>query len=126
MKPPVPPCPDLSGNDFNVFDLSKEELNAAEAPKVKWHCCVEGCNRYSRVKDFGVLPKVWWKNHWVDLTAQVLYCGKHWKLFRAQQKKGMLYEPMEGYKPGSGINHLTFTSAGTGAGEYDNNIVPGA
>jgi len=97
MKPNKPPVPDLDDVDYTT--LTKEELNAIDAPKVKWLCCVGDCKCFIRGKDFGLLPLIWWKGEWVDTYKKWLYCGKHWKMRRQAEKEGKEFTPMSGFKP---------------------------
>jgi hypothetical protein len=97
MKPDKPPVPNLDDIDYTA--LSKEELNAIDAPRIKWLCCVQDCNCYSSAKNFDLLPLIWWRGKWVDIFNEWLYCGKHWKMMRQAQKQGKKFEPLSGYKP---------------------------
>lgn len=100
MRPP-PPSIELELSDVeDVTQLSHDELLKAPHEKRKWRCCVEGCDGYSTVRDYGILPMVYWKKKWTDLTKYVFFCSRHWPLV----KKNPNYEFTQ--KPGSGINHL--------------------
>lgn len=58
----------------------------------RWYCGVEGCQRYTRVKEFGLPPyffwpvkqyhnekKKLWRGGWIEGTAHAFLCGDHWK-----------------------------------------------
>lgn len=98
MKEPIK-APDLTG-EVALRDMPISELKNIDAPKIKVHCCVSGCNRFSSGKDFGEHPFYFWGRKWVNLREIVFYCGKHWKLFKAGKINN------EQYKPGPAIHHL--------------------
>ena len=87
-KPPMPPM-NLEMDDLDPRKLSQAELDNLEHTVAKWRCCVKGCNRYSRVKDFGVWPSVYWRpGHWINVYVQRLFCGRHWKAHQAAETAG--------------------------------------
>jgi len=102
MKPNKPPIPDL---DFSPEDLTPDELNKLDAPIKKWCCCIEGCDRFTRIKDVWNNGSVsyWWRRRWVNLARNVFFCATHWKIYK---KHGKTWIPPNGYKPGPGLNHL--------------------
>lgn len=100
MRPPPPPV-DIELSDVeDVTRLSHEELLKTPHDKKKWRCCVEDCMGYSMVRDYGVLPLVYWKKKWTDLRVYVFFCSKHWP----KVKNNSGYEFTQ--KPGPGINQL--------------------
>lgn len=100
MRPPPPPL-DIEISDVaDVKLLSHEELSNILHDKKKWRCCVEGCDGYSTVSDYGILPFVYWKKKWTDLRVYVFFCSRHWP----KVKNNPDYQFTQ--KPGQGINHL--------------------
>lgn len=75
-----PPKIELEDIDITSFPIT--ELKYVHFDKIKWFCCVNGCNRHSHVKDYGAVPNVLFRNKWINITSQVFYCTKHWPLFR--------------------------------------------
>lgn len=84
----------------DIFSMSEEELSKVFSTKLKWRCCIKHCKHYTNVKDFGILPFVFWRKQWVNLNNQIFYCGKHWKRY----KKTLAPEYYR--KEGPGINHI--------------------
>lgn len=79
----IPPA--LEVNDVqNVKTLTPDEL--ANVPFEAWRlfCMVDGCNRWTRVRDYGIWPELWGRlsiGNWINIRATGLLCAKHWKMY---------------------------------------------
>jgi len=67
--------------------MSPNELAKVEYTIIKWVCCAKGCERFSRVKDYGASPYYFFKRRFVDLRGHILYCHEHWKVYRQTPEK---------------------------------------
>lgn len=85
------PLPDLDGDDeLDPRNLTKEELAKVDHTVMKWICCAKGCKRFTRVKDYGLFPTVYFRTgEWVNVHVHVLYCSRHWKLHHAALIAGL-------------------------------------
>lgn len=64
----------------DIKTLSREELDRVPADVVLWVCCVKGCSRHTRLRDFGTAPEYYHnKLGWQNLYDRVFFCGGHWK-----------------------------------------------
>lgn len=99
MKPLLPPVPDLENEGIQY---SKEDYNSLPFPKLKWRCCISGCDHYTSVKDIGESPLFWWRSGKVNLSTNDYYCGRHWKLYKKTGKNSTCFV----YKDGPGLFHL--------------------
>lgn len=82
-----------------IMSLERDKLEFVPYDMKKWQCCVKGCNRFTRVKDFGCSPYFYTKwRKWMNLRDTVLYCSGHWP--------GHEKIPNSAHKLGSGIIHL--------------------
>lgn len=70
-----------------IMSMSEQELANVSHDVKKWVCCAEGCDRFTSIKDYGILPLFRWRKKWWDLSKQVFYCGKHWQWFRRVPQK---------------------------------------
>ena len=85
-----------------VLRMSEQELANVQHDEKKWICCAEGCQRFTRIKDYGIGPHYRWRKRWVYIvtghllreSAFVFYCGKHWQWFRRVPTK-LRYKPVE-------------------------------
>jgi hypothetical protein len=85
----------MSEDEEYIRSLPEDRLEMLEPELRKWRCCIEGCDRFSRIKDFGISPIYRWRKKWFDVTHTVLYCGKHWKYFKRVPEK-LTYKPVRG------------------------------
>lgn len=101
--------PELDKGDMpDIKTLSVSDLDKIPADKYKMHCCVFGCSRWTGIKDFGIIPFVYWGKRWVDLSRIVFYCSKHYGLYRKSISFGG-YKPKEGFKDGPALMHISKT-----------------
>jgi len=61
--------------------MSREELEKVEHAVLKWVCQVKGCNRHTKVWDFGIENEFYspLKNWGWHTTNFYFMCGKHYK-----------------------------------------------
>lgn len=62
--------------------MSKDELLKVDHDTVKWHCCIEGCDRFTRLLDFGISPIFYFRGRWLNIYQRIWICGKHYKLLK--------------------------------------------
>lgn len=98
MKKQTPP--ELDEFEAEIYELSKERLAITDHDVLKWQCCVQGCEHFNRVKDYGIGPYYRWRGGWIDLRRHTYYCGKHWRIYKAGQERSL------SFKLGAGIHHL--------------------
>jgi hypothetical protein len=96
----------MNPEEDDIKKLPKERLLLIEHDIYKWVCCAEGCNGYTRVKDYGESPFYLTRWGWLALTDQVLYCSRHWKLEKAGVKFTWKENP-------DGIDNLIFEKSVT-------------
>jgi len=89
----------MNEDEKYIFDLPAEKLEFVPHDVLKWQCSAEGCNRYTRIKDFGISPYYRDKSKWTDLSCTILLCSKHWPIYKKSPNLIV-------YKQGSGIDHL--------------------
>lgn len=82
-----------------VILMKEPQLQELSFDILKWTCCIEGCDRFTRIKDYSCTPYYHWRKKWWNLRHSVFYCGKHWQYFKRVPEKLI-------YKPGNGEEHL--------------------
>lgn len=94
---------DLEPEDMpDLRSLTPEELEKVPFVVLRWHCCVKDCDRFTRVKDYGILPVVLWRHKWQNLAKYVFYCADHWPGKLANRLRLQTLS----YKDGAGVDHL--------------------
>ncbi len=99
----------MTEEEGEIFLLSKEELEKVEHTIVREVCCAEGCNRYTRIKDYGISPIFYSpkstvngiKTPWVDCSRTFFLCAGHWKIY--ENRPGMIK-----LKPGNSIDYIVY------------------
>jgi hypothetical protein len=102
--------PTLTGKE-HIMDTEQEaiaELKAMTADRlalvdhdvVKWHCSALGCERFTRIKDYGISPVYYAFRRFLDLREFTFLCPKHWQYHKRVPEKLK-------YKTGPGIDHIT-------------------
>jgi hypothetical protein len=83
-RPPIPPeAMQLDPmTPAEVMALPLEELNQVEHETWKWQCCAKDCTRFTRLKEYGIWPWFFWRKEWIDVEANIFFCGYHWKIYR--------------------------------------------
>lgn len=69
--------------------MSREELDNVQFTMKKWVCQCKGCNRGTKVRDYGISPEFYWPRkvgEWVDLNKNYFLCGKHWPFMKRMEK----------------------------------------
>ncbi len=93
--------PDLGPEDVpDIKTLSREELDKVPFEVMKWECCVEGCAHFTRIRDYGILPVIYWRREWVNLQQHIFFCQRHIPT-KAHPERETLSR-----KLGAGINHI--------------------
>jgi len=80
----------MTGEEEALLELramSPDKLAEIDHDVIIWTCCVAGCQRLSRVKDYGVSPYYFWKKRFQYLRDNRFFCGKHWQYFRRVPSK---------------------------------------
>lgn len=90
----------MSEDEEYIRTLPEDRLATLMPETLKWRCCIEGCDRFSRIQDFGISPVYRWRKGWLDLSKHRYFCGKHWQYFKRVPSK-------LNYKEGSGFSHVT-------------------
>lgn len=78
------------GDVVDVKSLSREELLKVPHDTWRMFCCVQGCNRFTRVKDFGLWPEVhgrFMSGDWLDINKRQFVCDGHWKFYNGNLEK---------------------------------------
>lgn len=105
MAKVIPPLPDLDAEDMpDIFSLTADELAQVPADLKWWICGAANCQRRTKVKDFGVYPKIYWRKTWINLTKQAFFCSKHFQVYSRMIKENREHEFI--YKPANEINIL--------------------
>lgn len=66
--------------------MSRAELDRVPYTPLRWICGCKGCERYTRVRDYGILPEFYHPRWgWLSLRHYLL-CAKHGKLFKRLEK----------------------------------------
>lgn len=86
----------------DIKELSPGELKKVPFEKIKLLCSVNGCCRFTSVKDYGISPVYYGFSQWIDLSTIIYFCPKHWREYKAANKNNNIFE----YKIGSALNHL--------------------
>ena len=77
-----------------LLAMSPNELAKVDHDGIRWTCCVEGCERYTYVRDYGVAPYYYWRKKFQKFDNHRFYCGKHWQYFkRVPNKLVYKYQP---------------------------------
>jgi hypothetical protein len=66
----------------DITKLPFVKLQLIDHDVYKWSCCIEGCEHFTRIADFGESPLFYHRKKWNDLSKLVWYCGKHWSIFK--------------------------------------------
>jgi hypothetical protein len=102
MKEPTP-IMDLELSDMpDLKGLADTELKKVPFERRKLLCSVNGCSRFTHVKDYGISPEFYAFGSWNDLSQTLFFCPKHWKEYKAANRNGGIFE----YKEGPAINHI--------------------
>lgn len=76
--------PQLEPDDMpKVWKLPEEELKKLPFESWRLFCGIEGCNRFTHVKDFGVWPRLYGRfaPKWINIRVQRFFCAVHWKMY---------------------------------------------
>jgi hypothetical protein len=84
---------------LELMQMPKDKLALVDHDKYKWQCYVEGCTKFTAVKDYGIAPHYFTRWGWKDLSVTVMRCYKH---AQAEDERAELLL----HKPGNGENHL--------------------
>lgn len=88
--------PELELSDVvDIKSLSKEELKLVPFESWKLVCKIEGCKRFTRVKDYGLWPVVcgrFQNSPWFNVYKQFLICYGHWKFYKVDPGKFKIKE----------------------------------
>lgn len=81
------PMPSIELDELSIEELkqmSHEELMNMPGEKLFWKCCIDDCNSFSYVMDFGVAPWYYWirDKRWIHWQGILRCCGKHFKLYK--------------------------------------------
>lgn len=71
--------------DFDIKKVPNERLMLIDHDIYKWQCCVDECEHFTRILDFGESPLFYHRKKWNDLSKLVWYCGKHWQIFKKSE-----------------------------------------
>ena len=66
-----------------LLAMSREEVDLVQFEVVKWVCAGKRCNRYTKVRDYGVFAQYYWPRKgetWINITKSIYCCQKHHKL----------------------------------------------
>lgn len=66
-----------------MMAMSDEEIIMVPFETVKWICQAKGCNRHTKVRDYGISPTYFhpkMKGRWRNVLECYFLCAKHWKL----------------------------------------------
>lgn len=100
-----PPLLDLDAEDMpDIFSLTADELAQVPADLKWWICGAANCQRRTKVKDFGIYPKIFWRGSWIDLTQTAFFCAKHYAVLRRMERENRRGEFI--FKPANEINIL--------------------
>lgn len=69
----------MSEEEEYIRSLPEDRLQTLLPELKKWGCCVEGCDHFTRVQDFGIHPVYRWRKKFFNVVDYVFYCGKHWR-----------------------------------------------
>lgn len=83
---------------WELKQMSKSQLALTDHDKYRWQCSVEGCLRYTVIRDYGIAPWYHTRWGWLDLSVHVMLCHPHGK----QENAGQALQ----YKYGAGDKHL--------------------
>lgn len=84
---------------WELQHMTKEQLALVDHDKYYWQCCIDGCERHTLIRDYGIEPIYYTRWGWLDLSMTVMRCAKHAK----EEDKLKLNPPR---KQGCGIKHL--------------------
>lgn len=90
----------MNEDELYIFNLPEDKLIYVPHEIYKWQCCHLGCNKGTKVKDYGISPFYRWRKKWVDLSNNVFCCHLHFQLYK---KAPFNFK----YKLGEGTEHLT-------------------
>lgn len=70
--------------------MRSDQLQNVPFELVKWICAAKGCNRHTKLRDYGIAPFYWWTNKkkWMPTHTNFYLCSKHWKIYSHLLKKG--------------------------------------
>lgn len=71
-----------------IMRLDKPDLDVLPYDVLKWTCCVDGCDRGTTVRDYGLTPYYFLnrnskaaerkpETYWINAYRKVWFCGKH-------------------------------------------------
>lgn len=69
--------------------MSREELDNVDYTLKKWICSCKGCNRGTKVRDYGISPEFYWPKKgegWLDLRKNYFMCGAHYPFMKRISK----------------------------------------
>lgn len=67
-----------------LMAMSESEIEMVPFDVVKLICQVKGCKCYKRIRDYGLSPLYYVKQHkgkWWNIDNTFLLCSKHWKFY---------------------------------------------
>lgn len=74
------------------MDIRDSDLPNLPYKLVKWKCIVKNCNRFTRMKDYGIDPLYHWgkkKNKWISVMLHFFLCPKHWPIYNRRHIPGV-------------------------------------
>lgn len=77
-----------------MIAMNDQEILMVPFDTVKWICQAKGCNRHTKLRDYGISPIYYhpkMKGRWQDLTKTFFLCSKHWKFHERLKKSFNLY-----------------------------------
>lgn len=92
-------CVETQRARYELRQMPEHELASVSFEVLKWQCSVEGCCRFTRIKDYSCSPFYHWRKGWIDLSQNIFYCAKHWQYFKRVPERLK-------YKPGPGEDHI--------------------
>lgn len=72
-----------------LMSMSQKELDLVAYDTVELICQVKGCKCYKRIRDYGLSPIYYVKQHkgrWWNINKTFFLCSKHWKFYNRLSK----------------------------------------
>lgn len=65
-----------------VMQLPEELLLQMDPVVLKWSCACKNCKRFTRVRDYGILPYFKYGKEWLRTDTNYFLCAKHYKYWQ--------------------------------------------
>lgn len=74
----------------DIKKMSREELNKIPFDKWRIYCKVQGCNRFTHLRDYGIWPVLFGRfvgGDWINVHESYFLCHNHYKLIDKEKKQ---------------------------------------